>query len=119
MFGSAPPGYTLPIWRNQAAPPYQSTNNANNVDQGNTYNGRDGGTSGMAYPPPAAQGDPPPPSYGKAVKGEEDISRQGDSYSPIANQNQASGPYAPPIGPPPQAHTAGENGHFVGGFRQN
>jgi len=81
IFGTAPPGYSLPFWNSNTpqVPPAQY--GADNVA------GAEGAHTGRyQYPLPAAQApsDPPPPPY---------VLPEG------------KGPYAPPPGPPPQAHT--------------
>ncbi|KZP16298.1 hypothetical protein FIBSPDRAFT_895183 [Athelia psychrophila] len=138
IFGTAPPGYSLPLWTGNRAPapaydtPTEARNNNINDATGNDNTGTNSGVGGMTRPPPAsaahAPSDPPPPSYGNVVDGVDND----NGYSPLTRLgcqpqgprpptntvNQGGGSYAPPIGPPPQAHTAGETSHFVGGFRQ-
>ena len=61
LFGTAPPGYSLPFWNN---------NNQRVQPTGGGYTSGATGTNtgGYQYSAPATQtpGDPPPPPYGKA-----------------------------------------------------
>jgi hypothetical protein len=64
LFGTAPPGYSLPFWNNNQSTPAQG------ASQGNHAGGTEGHstTDGYQYPPPMthATSNPPPPPYGKA-----------------------------------------------------
>jgi len=122
LFGRAPPpgyspGYSLPFWHKPEYYPQGQHNGPSQLNTGSPHgttgtpydndqhNGgqMSAGTSG-GYQPPApvhqASGDAPPPPYGKVT-------------NPVGNET-----YAPPPGPPPQAHMANETNHFIGGFRE-
>jgi len=88
IFGTAPPGYSLPLW-----------NNTNRVVQPEQHgSGHPGSTDGMSSYQHPTPSNPPPPPYAKQGEGNET--------------------YPPPPGPPPPVHTTDETNHFVGGFRQ-
>jgi hypothetical protein len=80
IFGTAPPGSSLPFWSNH-------NQNAQPSTYQNGYTGDAGATNtgGYQYPPPARQtsGDLPPPPYGKASEGETTYAPVGAAHLPI------------------------------------
>lgn len=126
LFGSAPPGYSLPFWNNDRF--NQSTPAQNNT---NDYTGGNGGPStagGYQYPPRTAS-NPPPPPYGTDTKGPySPVSSTYSSYLRLTNvipacRSTTSGAYhcksdCLQIVCVSLTFPQGEDNRFVGGFRQ-
>lgn len=79
LFGTAPPGYSLPFWNNNRFNQPTAQGGAGNTfgagtSQGNNYTGGTEGPNPDQYPPPMTHAASNPPPYGKA---------------------DANGPYAP------------------------
>lgn len=132
LFGSAPPGYSLPFWNNdrfnQSAPAQNGAGNRNNYTGGNEGPSAAGG---YQYPPPITRtaSNPPPPPYGTDTKGPySPVSSPFSPYLRLTNdipacRSTTSGAYHCKsdylqIVSVSLTFPQGEDNRFVGGFRQ-